>query len=248
MRFFSVKHCLLPLALLLALRTSAQTYLHTALWLRIAPSYGLSERWSLQSDVLYRRQSHPEHTILNLTNSPQLHAGRVGLSYRTPRWVYTLWPVVYFHSYPSLGNAADLRRAPVPEWRPSVLAEYTYPLPHHMALRLRAGYEYRMFTSPDLPTTGRFRARALLRRDLNAHTYLQFWNETLLTAPPNVPADGHVFELNRSNIAIGYAVTNRTTLEFGYQFTHRQRRTLIEFDAEHALCVTLFQALARRAD
>jgi hypothetical protein len=248
MGYFSLRHVVLVFTFLGIQQATAQTYLHTALWIRYAPTYALSTHWMLQGDLHYRRQSHPERNAVNPFGSPLLLGGRVGIGYRTRYWAYTLFPIMYFHSYPLLGSTADLRRPPVPEWRPTALAEYTTALPHRMALRLRAGYEYRLFTNPDLPTTGRFRARALLRHELGRQTYGQLWNETLLTAPPNVPASGHVFELNRTNIAIGYVFSPHTTLEMGYQFTHRQRRSLTEFDAEHALTVTLFQALNRRAE
>jgi hypothetical protein len=248
MGYFSLRRSVLLITLLYAGPASAQTYLHAALWLRYAPSYALNDHWTLQGDLLYRRQSHPQHNLFNPLDSPMLLAGRVGISYRTAHWGYTLFPVVYFHSYPTLGNITDLSRPPVPEWRPSLLAEYTTNLSQTTTMRLRAGYEYRLFTNPSLPNTGRFRARALLRRELGKHTYGQLWNETLLTAPPNVPANGHIFELNRTNMAIGYVLSSCITLEMGYQFTHRQRRTLIEFDAEHALTVTVFQTLTRRPD
>lgn len=223
----------------------AQTYSHTAVWVRLAPTYSLTKHWSLLGDLYYRRQSNPEHDLLNPLSSPLLLAGRIGVGYRTTHWLYTLYPLSHFYTYPALGNASDLRRPPVPEWRPSVLAEWTMEFPHKSALRLRAGYEYRLFTSPDLPTLGRFRARAAWRQGIGTHGYAQLWNETLISAPPLQTSTSNVFEINRTNLSTGYTLSNLSTVEVGYQFTHRQRRSQIEFDNEHALVLTLYLRLAQ---
>ena len=139
-----------------------------------------------------------------------------------------------------MGSAADLKRTPVPEWRPSAFAEWTLDLPAASALRLRAGYEYRIFTTPGVADLGRLRFRAAWRKGLGQYAYGQIWNETLLYAPPNTPASGHLFDLNRTNVSAGYVLSNISTVEVGYQFTHRERRSLVEFDDEHALAVTLY--------
>ena len=223
----------------------AQTYRHTAIWLRLAPTYSLDKHWTITSDLYYRRQSEPERDLPNPLSSPLLVAGRVGAGYRTKHWLYTLYPISHFYTYPALGNAADFRRPPVPEWRPSILAEWTLEMPHKRALRLRAGYEYRIFPNHDLPDIGRFRARAALRGSVGVHGYAQVWNETLLYAPPYLPGLTNLFEINRTNLAAGYAFSNQLAVEVGYQFTHRQRRSQVEFDNEHALTMTLFLKLSR---
>lgn len=227
---------------------NAQTYPHTALWLRMAPSYAVNDQWTFHADLLYRRQSSVVHGLLNPFDSPLLMAGRLGLLFRKKCWTYALFPMVYFHSYPALGKPADLERPPVPEWRPYVQAEWAAPLPHLSTLRLRAIYEYRLYPNPELPNVGRFRARVAYRRGLGLRTYTQLWNETLLGAPPNLPTNGHLFEINRTNLSVGYVVSNISTLEIGYQLTHRQRRSLIEFDDEHALTATLFCFFRRAAN
>ncbi|MBO0930936.1 DUF2490 domain-containing protein [Fibrella aquatilis] len=220
--------------------TRAQTYRHSAIWLRLAPTYSLTTHWSLLGDLYYRRQSNPDQSLLNALDAPLVLAGRLGVSYRTKHWLYSVYPVSHFYTYPALGNTADLKRPPVAEWRPTLMAEWTLDMPHKSALRLRTGYEYRIFNSPDLPNIGRFRARALWRRGIGQHSYGQLWNETLFYAPPLLPGMSNVFDLNRTNLALGHAFSNWSTVEIGYQFTHRQRRSQIEFDNEHALTLTLF--------
>lgn len=73
--------------------------------------------------------------------------------------------------------------------------------------------------------------------------YAQLWNETLVFAPPDVPVSGHLFDVNRTNLAIGYALSNTSTVEMGYQYSHRQRQSLVEFDDEQAVTITLFLKL-----
>ena len=231
------------LATTISLTASAQTYPHTSLWLRVAPLYKLSARWSILGDVHYRRQSSPLHGLAHPLDAPLLGAARLAVIYNTRHWQYFLFPVGYFYTYPMLGTAADLTRAPATEWRPTALAEWTTALTKKTMLRLRVGYEYRIFTAPAPEQRGRFRFRALWRRATGQRTYAQLWNETLLTAPPNAPALNALFDLNRTNLAVGYSVSNTSTLEMGYQYTHRQRRNLIEFDQEHALTLTWFLRL-----
>jgi len=237
--YFTLTAVSFPL-LFLGFSARAQTYRHTAVWLRMAASYTISKQWGVVGDLYYRRQSHPDHGLSKPLDSPLLWAGRLGISYRTTHWQYSFLPLVFYHSYPALGNAADLKRAPVPEWRPSVFAEWTLDLPSTSVLRLRAGYEYRLFTMPGIADLGRLRFRAAWRKGLGRDAYGQLSNETLLYAPPNTPASGHLFDQNRTNVAAGYVLSNISTVEVGYQFTHRERRSIVEFDDEHALTVTLY--------
>ena len=231
---------LLVLLLIQPSVSQAQTYPHSAVWLRLAPSYTLTNHWSLLADLYYRRQSSPDHNLLDALSAPLVMAGRVGVSYRTKHWLYSVYPASHFYTYPALGNAADLKRLPVPEWRPTVMAEWTLEMPHKSGLRLRASYEYRLFNSPDLPTIGRFRARAVWRRSIRQHSYGQVANETLCYAPPFPTGLTNLFDINRTNLAVGHAFSNWSTVEIGYQFTHRQRRSQVEFDHEHALTLTLY--------
>ncbi len=226
-----------------SLTATAQTYPHSSLWLRVTPNYKLSSRWSILGDLHYRRQSSPEHGLIYPLAAPLLGAGRLAVIYNTRHWQYFLFPVVYFSSYPLLGTAADLTRPPATEWRPTALAEWTTTPTKKTTLRLRVGYEYRIFTAPAPELRGRVRFRALWRLATGQRTYAQCWNETLLAAPPNAPNLNALFDLNRTNLAVGYAVSNTTTLEMGYQYTHRQRRSLVEFDQEHALTLTWFLRL-----
>jgi len=110
-------------------------------------------------------------------------------------------------------------------------------MPHQFSIRVRGGYEYRRFA--DATVTGRARFRVLLRRELSPKLYASLWNETLFPVPPNV-AVHQLYEINRTNLAIGRSLNKQFILEAGYQFSHRQRRTLTEFDEEHALTVTGF--------
>ncbi|MEZ0541848.1 DUF2490 domain-containing protein [Fibrella arboris] len=221
----------------------AQTYQHTAVWSRIAPAYTLTKNWSLLGDASFRRQNNLNQGVFQAFGAPLVWAGRVGAAYRTSHWQYSLFPAVFFYTYPALGTAADLKRTPVAEWRPTALAEWTLELPPKSTLRFRVGYEYRLFVPAELADVGRMRFRALWRRAVGARTYGQIWNESLVAAPPNFMANGNRFEINRTNLAVGRTLSNISTLEAGYQFTHRERRSLVEFDDEHALTLTLYLKL-----
>ncbi|MCY7357887.1 MAG: DUF2490 domain-containing protein [Rudanella sp.] len=136
-----------------------------------------------------------------------------------------------------MGKEADYSRPRTKEFRPHLLVEWSQDLSHQFSIRVRGGYEYRRFTG--VPATGRARFRALLRRELSDKTYLSLWNETLIPVAPNIAVKQR-YETNRTNLATGRSLTEHLTLEAGYQFSYRQRRSLIEYDEEHTLTVTAF--------
>jgi len=215
-----------------------QHYVHSSVWLRFAPTWEINEHWNLTADFWYRRQNDLHGSLLNPLTAPLLSpSGRVGINYRTKHWSYTLFPIALYQSHAALGKEADYTRPRTREFRPHALIEWSQALPHQFSIRLRGGYEYRRFAG--VRATGRARFRALLRRELSDKTYLSLWNETLLPIAPNVAVQ-QLYETNRTNLAIGRSLSEHLTLEAGYQFSHRQRRTFTEFDEEHALTVTAF--------
>lgn len=215
-----------------------QHYTRTALWTRFAPTWTINPHWALTADVWYRRQSDFHKSALNPMSARLLQpSGRVGVSYRTKHWAFTLFPISVFRSYPALGKEADYSRPRSNEFRPSMLVEWSQTLPKEFSVRVRGGYEYRRFA--DATVLGRSRFRVLVRKELGENAYVSLWNETLSPFAPNVVVR-QLFELNRSNLAAGRSLTQHVSVEAGYQFTHRQRRTLIEFDEEHALTLTVF--------
>lgn len=217
---------------------TGQHYVHSAVWLRFAPSYTLNPHWTFLADVWYRRQNDLHAGVWNPLAAPFLGpSGRIGASFRTEHWALTLYPVAIYQSYPALGKQADYARPRSTEIRPHVFAEWSQPLRGQLSFRFRAGYEFRRFA--DGSTAGRARFRAMLRKELNDRTYTSLWNEVLLPVRPHV-AVRQLCEINRTNLALGRNVSNHLTLEAAYQFTYRQRRTLVEFDEEHALTLTGF--------
>ncbi len=221
----------------LAIPATAQHYQHTALWLRLNANIDLSKRWILTGDVYYRRQNDFHESQFNFLSRPSLNpSGRVGLTYRVPHWAFTAFPLVWFNSYPTLGKESDFERPPVRELRPSLYAEWNHNLSKSLSVRVRGGYEYRGFLLN--PAVGRVRFRAGLRYDFSPRVYSSFWQEIMTAVPPRASTNPQAIEINRANLMIGRNLGRQFALEAGYQFTHRQRRTLIESDEEHALLIT----------
>lgn len=216
--------------------TQGQHYGHKALWTRLAPSLTINKHWSAQGEFHYRRQSDLFVNPNNPLGAPLTTAYRVGFTYRTGQWAISCWPLAWFHSNPTLGKPADYAKPIVHEFRPSILAEWTLPLATNHSLRLRGGYEYRDYLSA--PPGGRWRFRFMSRHRLTDKLYGYIWNETLWTGAP-ADAQNHYFEINRTNVSLGYSLHKHLTIEGGYQFTHRQRKTLVEFDEEHAMVFTV---------
>ncbi|GAA4407729.1 hypothetical protein GCM10023187_28720 [Nibrella viscosa] len=214
----------------------AQHYSHTAIWLRLAPSWTISKSVLISGDFHYRRQSDPDH-LLNPVYAPLTKAGRLGLTYRYGSWSLQLNPLMYFQSYPALGTTADFSRPVNKEFRMSALLEWNLPVSRQMDVRLRGGYEYRLFANGT--TAGRMRFRLMTRHQLSELYYFYVWNETLLAGPPNWNRF-HPFEINRTALNLGYTISEHVSCEGGYQFSHRRRKSLIEFDEEHALLLTVF--------
>jgi hypothetical protein len=227
----------LPLICSLSVPAVGQHYQHTALWLRLNANVDLSKRWLLTGDVYYRRQNDFHESSLNFLSRPYLNpCGRVGITYRTPHWAITAFPFVWFNSFPALGKDPDFERPMVQELRPSLYAEWSQNLSKSWSVRLRGGYEYRYFLND--PTTARIRFRAYLRYAFSPRLYGYVWQEVMTAAPPNADLNPQPIDINRVNLMIGRNFSKHYALEAGYQFTHRQRRTLIEFDEEHALTIT----------
>ena len=143
---------------------------------------------------------------------------------------------MWFNSYPTLGNDSDFERPPVRELRPSLYAEWSQNLSKSLSIRVRGGYEYRSFLLN--PAVGRVRLRTMLRYDVSPRVYSYVWQEIMTAAPPRASTNPQAIEINRVNLMIGINLNQQFALEAGYQFTRRQRRTLIEFDEEHALLLT----------
>ncbi len=229
---------LVSLLFLGSIPTAGQHYVHSSVWLRFAPTWEINEHWNLTADYWYRRQNDLHGSLFNPLAAPLLSpSGRVGINYRTKHWSYILFPICLYQSHPVLGKEADYSRPRTREFRPHALIEWSQELPQQFSIRLRGGYEYRRF--PGVPATGRVRFRVLLRRELSDKAYFSLWNETLLPVAPNIIVR-QLYETNRTNLAIGRSLNEHLALEAGYQFSHRQRRTLIEFDEEHTLTVTAF--------
>ncbi|GAA4468314.1 hypothetical protein GCM10023189_53420 [Nibrella saemangeumensis] len=206
------------------------------MWLRVAPSWTVNEHIVVSGDLHYRRQSVPGH-LFNPVYAPLTNAGRLGLTYRTGNWSLQANPLMWFQSYPALGTMADFNRSVNKEFRMSALLEWNHPISQHTDLRIRGGYEYRMFTNGT--TAGRTRFRVLTRHELSEKSYFYVWNETLLAGPPNWNRL-RVFEINRTALNLGYNISEHVSCEGGYQFSHRRRKSLVEFDEEHALLITVF--------
>jgi hypothetical protein len=221
----------------LSLPATAQHYHHSTLWLRVNPTFNLSKRWAITTDVMYRRQNDPRENELNFLSRPYLNlALRAGVSYRTPHWTITAFPFIWFDSSPSLGKESDFTRPATRELRPSLYAEWSQNLTKKLSFRFRGGYEYRGYLLD--PPVGRLRFRAMLRYNFSPRVYGYFWQEVMTAAPPNAITNPQAIEINRFNLMVGRNLSKHLALEAGYQFTHRQRRTLIEFDEEHALSIT----------
>ena len=210
--------------------------MHKAFWARLAPSYSVNNHWLLQGEFHYRTQNDLFVHRNNPFSGPLANAFRVGTTYRTGQWTFTLWVLSWFNSNPQLGKPADYTKPIVHEFRPSVLAEWTLPMAQNYWLRLRGGYDYRQYS--DSPAGGRWRFRVMLRQRLTDKLYGFLWNETLWTGFP-ADASNHYFEINRSNVSLGYSIQKHLTIEGGYQFSHRQRKSLVEFDEEHALVIAV---------
>lgn len=216
----------------------AQHYRHVALWTRLTPSVDVSKRLTLSADFYFRQQNDPRNSRFNLIDAPLTRAVRVGATYRIGNWALYLSPLTLFRSYAPLGKPADYAKPPNREYRVVLTGEWGRLLTRRLALRLRSGYEFRHFR--ETGNAGRLRFRALVRYGLPRHYFTTAWNETLLLAPPHLPNGWHALDINRSALSLGRDLTKHLTVEGGYQFSYRQRRTLTEVDEEHALSLALF--------
>lgn len=228
------KHLLLG-CLLLATSARGQHYRHFTLWSRVQVKKEFNDRWDLASEFHYRRQSNYRHGQYNFLDSPFLNAVRLIGSHHAGAWTFQLNPS-FFYSHSLLGREEDFNVPAGGEWRLAAYAEWERTR-QRFTLRVRPGYEYRLLERNDYAPTGRARLRVQGRCAVGERAEWVLSTEPMLNVGPNaVPVP---FNQNQAYTGLDLDLLDWLGLEVGYLYVFRQRRTVVEFDNEHALNVQL---------
>lgn len=219
--------------LLLASVAYGQRYTHFTLWSRVQVKKEFNDRWDVFGEFHYRRQSNYHHGRYNLLDSPFLNAVRLVGSYHTGAWTFQLNPS-FFYSHSLLGREEDFNVPAGGEWRFAAYAEWECAW-NRLTLRLRPGYEYRLLERNGYVPTGRARFRVQGRYAVGERAEWVLSTEPMLNVGPNaVPVP---FNQNQAYTGLDLDLLDWLGLEVGYLYVFRQRRTVVEFDNEHALNV-----------
>ncbi|MDI9861366.1 DUF2490 domain-containing protein [Flectobacillus roseus] len=213
----------------------AQNYNHFTVWTRLALQKNIYKNFEVNVEYHFRRQNDYRENSLNPTALPLLEAYRLGLVHREQHLVVSLFPS-FFHSYQLYAKASDFNKKDRWEFRPFLMAEWIHSLSPKWTLRLRGGYEYRLFKNDDNTwneSQGRARLRGQIRYIFSPKNNLFLSEELLQNVPPNVPANS--FSQNQLYLGYSHNFSPHFTLETGYMWNHRQRSSLIEFDEEHSI-------------
>lgn len=222
--------------LLTALAAQAQRYSHATVWTRVQVTKKLGTHWELQGEYHLRRQNNFHHSRWQPFENPYLSGYRLQVSYRSGPWTVQFLPT-YFFNYPLLGKDEDFNNPAGAEWRFVGYVEWAKTW-KRFTLRLRPGYEYRLLERNDYRPTGRARFRVQGRLAFGDHLRWILGTEPMLNVGPN-PAP-LVFNQNQAYTGLDFdLISNTLGLEIGYYYLFRQRRTVVEFDDEHALNIQL---------
>ncbi|MGX7688644.1 DUF2490 domain-containing protein [Flectobacillus sp. BAB-3569] len=213
----------------------AQNYNHFAVWTRLALQKNIYKNFEVNVEYHFRRQNDYRDTPANPFALPLLEAYRLGIVHRGQNITVSLFNS-FFHSYPLYAKTSDFNRKDRWEFRPFLMTEWIHSLSPKWLVRLRGGYEYRLFKNDDNEwneSQGRARLRGQIRYIFNPKNNLFLSEELLQNVPPNVPANS--FSQNQLYLGYSHNFSPHFTLETGYMWNHRQRSSLIEFDEEHSI-------------
>lgn len=213
----------------------AQNYNHFAIWTRFALQKKIYKNFEVNLEYQYRRQNDYRETAINPTALPLMEAYRLGFVHRGQNLVVSLFPS-FFHSYQLYAKTSDFSKKDRWEFRPFLMAEWIHALSPKWLVRLRGGYEYRLFKNDGdawNESQGRARLRGQLRYILNTQNNLFISEELLENMAPHIPAN--TFSQNQTYLGYSHNFSPHFTIETGYMWNHRQRSSLIEFDEEHSI-------------
>lgn len=222
--------------LLVAVSARAQHYPHVTLWTRLGLVKRWSPRWETALDLNYRRQSDPHVSALVPVSAPLLTGTRLWVNYRpSERLVLQVNPLTYFASNQLLGREEDYQVGQNREWRLAVGAEFSQRLGPRWLLRERVQDELRFLRSNQDRPISRARFRVMARYDLAPKWGLNLFDELFLHVPPQRNHEPVGLSQNWLGVLFVHALTPRLNLEIGYTYVLTRRRSLIEFDDQHAL-------------
>ena len=221
----------------------AQNYNHFTNWSRLTIQKSLSDKWDIQAELHYRRQSNFQLSEYNPFAEPLMEGFRIGVHYSIGNMRYSFTPILV-HSYPLIGNDDDFERPDRSEFRPALYAEWSSNAHGKWEFRSRLGYEYRLFKRTNGTwgdQQGRPRLRLQARYALSEQTTLLTSVEPLINALPN-PAP-NTFSQNQTYFGWNHDWSEHLTSEIGYFYIYRQRSSLIEFDHENVLNLVMIVRL-----
>ena len=237
---FSSTRLLILLLLSLAAGAQAQTHRLTSTptqyrrfntWLMVISDARLNDKWGVHTEAQVRQVKGPK--------APQQQFLRVGVNYYAANMLMLSAGYAYTMSYPE-GNDSEL--GSLPEHR-----SYQQLLLCFDSSRVRTQHRYRLEQRwVRRPGSGQFtylnRLRYQLRltlplgpqkKILPGTPYLTGYDELFLGFGRN--SDGSIFNQNRACLALGYQISQATSIEVGYLNQMAQQEEMASLAATHLL-------------
>lgn len=226
--------CLLAITLLAEMNATAQpirTYdNNNNVWLMYFGTHALSSKWSLHTEVQLRRH--------NFIADPQQLLLRTGINYNlSPRAMVTLG-YAFVETYP-YGDYPAATAFPEHRIYEQLLLKDQHGI---AALQHRFRLEQRWITFANQPgATYLNRVRYMFRSNFalsgktidKGELYIGWYDEIFINFGKNVARN--VYDQNRFYLALGYKITNTSSLELGYMNQNVAQRNGNIFENNHTL-------------
>jgi hypothetical protein len=214
----------------LPIKSIAQDYEHTTLWLRTNITAPLSKAWDMQFEYVHRSQNNYHKSRWNPLNHELLEEPRLWFYFKEKNYTIQFNPITYLYSLPLLGKEDDfLDKFKNQEWR-SVVGLDVHQDGQKWTFKERIQYEARWLKNLDYVVTGRFRLRGTVQYQMTKKTKLQMYDEVFLSAPPHKLANN--FDQNWFSMGIVHKINDRIGFDLGIMRNYKKRLNGIEFDHE----------------
>lgn len=228
----SIKNTLILLfsIVFLPIKSIAQDYEHTTLWLRTNITAPLSKTWDVQFEYVHRSQNDYHESRWNPLNHELLEEPRLWFHFKEKNYTIQFNPITYLYSVPLLGKEDDfLDKNKNQEWR-SVVGLDVHQDGQKWTFKERIQYEGRWLKNLDYMVIGRFRLRGTVQYQMTEKTKLQVYNEVFLSAPPHKLAND--FDQNWFSMGIVHKINDRIGFDLGIMRNYKKRANGHEFDHE----------------
>jgi len=210
-------------------------------WGRLTLRLPVTDRWTTDAEVQYRRQSGYEGSTP--FDHPLLFSYRQWAHYHLPsrKVTVSLSPFAWFRANPIIRTVADYAAPAGDEFRFTAAIKSEPRIALNLAFEYRTALEYRMLIGQDIV---RCRERVALKYRIRNKWLLMPGGELFLNMTGT--DRNHIFDQWRASADVAHTLLgNRLTASIGYMYLSRLPRTESKTLGEHDIVVRLLLNVGR---